>query len=63
LGRELGEIVPQPLGRCLAHSPGVDMRVSVDGETPPRPILEVSALRSRLGTTPGIAEVSLINRW
>ena len=28
LWRELGEIVPQPLGRCLAHAPGVDMRVS-----------------------------------
>ena len=28
LGRELGEIVPQPLGRCLAHAPGMDMLVS-----------------------------------
>ena len=28
LRRELGEIVPQPLGRCLAHAPDVDMRVS-----------------------------------
>ena len=31
LRRELGEIVPQPLGRCLAHSPGVDMRVMWSG--------------------------------
>ena len=28
LWRELGEIVPQPLGRCLAHAPGVYVRVS-----------------------------------
>jgi hypothetical protein len=33
LRRELGEIVPQPLGRCLAHAPGLDVRVSSGRQT------------------------------
>ena len=57
LGRELGEIVPQPLGRCLAHSPGVDMRVMGRAKHP-SPILEVRALRSRLGITKSIPDIA-----
>ena len=37
LRRELREIVPQPLDRCLAHAPGVDACVLGDGKTRPLP--------------------------
>ena len=46
LRRELGEIVPQPLDRCLAHAPGMAM-CRPDGKARPPAIIKVCPLRSR----------------
>ena len=47
LRRELREIILQPLGRCLAHAPGMHACVG-DGEARPPIIIKGLLLRSRL---------------
>ena len=50
LRRKLCEIIPQPLGRCLAHA--YVMHVVADGPTRPLRMIKAPALRFRLGIIP-----------